>query len=92
MAYRTNATEMRDEDAAAEAREIAAVDRDARGRRRRAAFFIGGAAAGLVVMTGLGTAVQQACRPRVLHCHSVTVVYENRPELPPETHPRCAWR
>jgi hypothetical protein len=39
-AYRSNATETRDSEAAAEARESAAVVLDARARRRRAALVV----------------------------------------------------
>lgn len=91
-AYRTNATQERDRETAADAREIAAVDLDARARRRRAAFVVGIGATGLVAAFGLATAVHQATRPPELHCHNVSIAYEDRPELPPETHLQCAWR
>jgi hypothetical protein len=90
MIYRTNATELREEEARRDAEELALLSFGAQRRRRRSAIGISvivlGGAATLVALTALSPPQQS------LHCHHVQITWDNAPETPGPGWTTCRWR
>jgi hypothetical protein len=90
MIYRTNASELSDEEVRCDAEELELLRSAARTRRRRAAIAISvvvlGGATSVVALTALSPPQQS------LRCHHVQIAWENAPEVPGPGWTACAWR
>jgi hypothetical protein len=86
VAYRSNDHVL--EAARAEERELLALGREARMRRVRASAVLGAVMVMVLGGTALGARLPQA-PARALHCHLVTVAYEQPVGTPP---PPMSWR
>lgn len=91
MVYRKNATDLHDEEARADARELGLLVSEARSRRRRAGVVV---AMILLVMSVVPIALAAAPQKQqqVFRCHRVLVQYENAPHIPIEARDVCEWR
>ena len=90
MVYRTNASELHDDEARAEARDLGLLVNEARSRRLRAGVVIA-----IVVLVMSVVPIALAAMPRgkpILHCHKVLVQYENAPNIPIEARDACEQR
>jgi hypothetical protein len=86
VAYRSNDHVL--EAARAEERELLALGREARMRRVRASAVLGAVMVVMLGGTALGARIP-AAPTRALHCHLVTVAYEQPVGTPP---PPLSWR
>ena len=85
-----NASELHDDEARAEARELGLLVSEARSRRRRAGVGIA-----IVTTDMTSTTIALAAVPQgqpVFHCPKVLLQYENARNIPIESRDVCEWR
>jgi hypothetical protein len=91
MPYRTSARDRRDE-RERDIQEIEAVARADRARRRRAAVIVVATLVASWASVFLLLALGSGRHVPTMHCHNVSLTYENAPQVPPQTWTACEER